>query len=323
MSASVTSILYSSSITWASSTRSSESMSRSSKRESGLTLSGSPPNSTRAEITLSLTWSLVAVVIGLLSLVGVWIRESGGHAAVDRQDGSGHIPRLIGGQEADAGRHLLGGSGPSCGNRLEQDTRAVGIGAVAGEVAGELGLDQARRYGVHGDPAAGDLRGHCPGEGDQPRLGSGVVGLAGIGTKPDDRGDVDHPAEAPTHHRAEGSTGEAEGGGQVDVEHPGPVLVAESHREVVRGGAGVVDEHQNGSELLGKPGQHLIGGGGVADIGRDRQSVAAVFLDRGGDRFGTVAVAAVVDPDRPAVSCESPGRGGADPARCAGDQGTA
>src|SRR4029453_832320 len=55
MSASVISISYSSSITCESSTRSSESMSRSSKRESGFTFSGSSPNSTRAEITLSVT----------------------------------------------------------------------------------------------------------------------------------------------------------------------------------------------------------------------------------------------------------------------------
>src|SRR4051794_27900309 len=153
-------MLYSSSITWASSTRSSESMSRSSKRESGFTFSGSSPNSTSAEVTLSLTWSLVAVVIWVSFRVG-----SGGHAAVDGQYGPVDVGGLIGGEEADARGDVLWCAGTPRRDRGEQACAAVG-----GDLARQLGLDQAGRDGVHRDAAARDLRGDGAGQCHQPRL---------------------------------------------------------------------------------------------------------------------------------------------------------
>src|SRR5262249_31736568 len=143
-------MLYSSSITWASSTRSSESMSRSSKRESGFTFSGSSPNSTSAPITLSVTWSLVAVVTASPFSLG-------GHAAVHGHNGPGHIGSLFRGQEADTGGDALRRPGSPGRNRIEQPAGSVGVGAVAGEVLGQLGLDQARGDGVHRHAAPGDL----------------------------------------------------------------------------------------------------------------------------------------------------------------------
>src|SRR4051794_7879072 len=135
-------------------------MSRSSKRESGLTFSGSSPNSTSAEITLSVSWSFVAVVMRLLlSLV-----DLGGHAAVDWQHGPGHVRGLVRGQEADARGDLVGRTGSPRWNVVEQGAAgALPIGA-GGEVARQLGLDQARGDRVHGDPTPCHLGGDSPRE---------------------------------------------------------------------------------------------------------------------------------------------------------------
>src|SRR3954468_4844031 len=291
-------------------------MSRSSKRESGLTFSGSSPNSTSAEITLSVNWSFVAVVIWLLSL---GLR---GHAAVNGQHRAGHVRGLVGGEKSDAGGDVLGGPGPPSGYRVEQPARPIGFLAVRGEVLRQLGLDQAGRDGVNRHPAAGDLDGQGRGESNQSRLGGGVVRLSRVGPEADDRRDVDHPAEAPAHHRADRLAREPEGRRQVDVDDAAPFIVAQPHREVVRGDAGIVDEHQDRAEVVAYAREHLVGRRGIGNVGDDCEGGTAVVLDRAGDRFGAVPVAGVVHGDGPAIGGQGPRGGCTDSAGGAGDQRT-
>src|SRR2546423_11109849 len=117
MSSPLISTPYSSSAIWASSTRSSESTSSASNSASRLILSGSAPNSSSALKTRCSTCSLVAVVLiappfGPCPLCG--------QAAVDCQGRSGHVRGLVRGEEAHAGRDLLGGAGAAGRGRLQQ-----------------------------------------------------------------------------------------------------------------------------------------------------------------------------------------------------------
>src|SRR5262245_36088357 len=57
-------------------------------------------------------------------------------------------------------------------------------------------LHEAGADGVHRDPEAGQLLRHALGEGDDSRLGGGVVGLPQGTRLADDAGDVDDPAPA-------------------------------------------------------------------------------------------------------------------------------
>src|SRR5688572_10688242 len=138
-SSSSTLMLNSSSSAMTNSTRSRLSASRSSANfASRVTFSGSTESTVTAQLrnrsnVSSLTHSLRCLCLGTLSVFGdlrVWDLQKTGsgrtprsvkprrtsgahcHAAVDGDDGTGHIAGLVGGQEPDDGRHFLGGAEP-------------------------------------------------------------------------------------------------------------------------------------------------------------------------------------------------------------------
>jgi len=186
-----------------------------------------------------------------------------------------------------------------------------------------LCLDQPRCDRVHGHAAAGHLGGHGLGHGDQSGLGGGVVGLARVRLLgAHDRCDVDDTAVALADHRPQRAAREPEGGRQVGVDHPVPVVVVDLRGEAVRAHARVVHEHEHGAELLLELLEDRVGGVGIADVRLDGERAAAGVGDLLDDRLGGLGVAAVVHAHRPALRGERLGDRGADAARPAGDEST-
>src|SRR5215217_2434389 len=140
---------YSSSTIWASSTRSSESMSSDSKVASGLSWSGSAPNSSSAENTRPSISSRVAVA----AIRPFSLSLSGREASVDGEAYAGHVRGALGRQEAHALGHLIRRARPLSGHVLQQVVR---------DALGHVRLYQAGGHGVHGHPAASHLGGDGP-----------------------------------------------------------------------------------------------------------------------------------------------------------------
>ena len=111
-------------------------------------------------------------------------------------------------------------------------------------------------------------------------------------------------------HATQRGTDEAKAGGEVDVEHRLPILVAHAHRETVAGDAGIVDEDVElaerglalADEALGFVGSGKIGGEDVAafaELGGQRRArrlrvpasitVAPWRVQRAGDRAADAA----------------------------------
>src|SRR5215207_11087965 len=154
---------YSSSTIWASSTKSSESMSSDSKVASGLIWSGSAPNSSSAENTRLSISSRVAVAAISFSIS---LSLSGREAPVDGQAHAGHVRGALGRQEAHALGHLIRRAGSLRRHVLQQ---------VVCDALGHFGLDRAGGHRVHGHSATGHLRGDGPRHRDETRLRGSVV----------------------------------------------------------------------------------------------------------------------------------------------------
>src|SRR5262249_59387279 len=102
------------------------------------------------------------------------------------------------------------------------------------------GIDEPRRDRVHGDAARRYLVSKRFGHADHPGLGSGIIGLACIAGQANHRGDPDNAAEAPTNHSAYGGTDEPESRGEIYGEHLIPILVLESHEDIVPRNGGLI-----------------------------------------------------------------------------------
>ena len=124
-------------------------------------------------------------------------------------------------------------------------------------------------------PRLADLLRQRLGHADQPGLGGGIIGLAGIAGRADHRGDRDDPAEAGAHHRLQRRAGEAEGGLEVDPDHVGPFLVLHPHREIVAGDAGIVDQDVELPERLDRLRHQRVDRGAVAKVADQGDMIAA------------------------------------------------
>src|SRR5690606_29947412 len=153
---------------------------------------------------------------------------------------------------------------------------------LGGEVAGGDRVDL--------DVVAGEVRGHAPGEHDDPALG-GRVRRDGLPGQPGlDRTDVHHLARAALGHAAGDLLGDVERAGEVRRDDVVPV----GRVEVVERGAaldpGVVDEDVRDAVLLDQRTHTGADGGGVGDVeghGRDRAPVPGrghLFLRAGEGR---------------------------------------
>src|SRR5579863_9041177 len=137
MSSPLSTTPYSSSTICASSTRSRESMSSSSKVASAVISLASGPKLASASTTRSCTCSLVTALIETSSFLVVLEADSSTQAAIDCKHRSSHVASLLRYQEAYASCDVLGCAGPPGRHRVQQ-----------------VGVDVGRHVGR--DPPRGD-----------------------------------------------------------------------------------------------------------------------------------------------------------------------
>lgn len=108
------------------------------------------------------------------------------HPTIDRHGGPGHIGRAVRSEEAD---HLgdLFRLPQATQRNLAQQRFALGFRQLAGHV----GVDEARRHRIHGNGTRTDFPGQRTGEALQAGLRRGIVGLPGIAHGADHGTDVD------------------------------------------------------------------------------------------------------------------------------------
>ena len=107
------------------------------------------------------------------------------------------------------------------------------------------------------------------------------------------------PAPARQHALA-GRAAQAEHGGEVHVQHRGPVVVGEFDGGRAPDGAGVVDEDVDGAQLADRRLDQRLRGRGLAHVAREHDRAAPQLADVGGGvgRHVLVAVAGDVGAGR-------------------------
>src|SRR5213078_1443659 len=173
------------------------------KLASDVSLSRSTPNSSTM---MSLTFSsscFISIAMGILN-AGMG-NGSQHHPAVDDQQLPRNVAGEVGGEKEHGGGDVLSLPQPAQWDGFDQ-----GLPRLRGDPAGQLGVDEARRHGVHQHVARGELLGDRLGEPDQARLGRRVVRLPLVPGHPHDAGDVDDPAPAPLDHAPGGVLGRQE-----------------------------------------------------------------------------------------------------------------
>src|SRR5207253_5796222 len=196
------------------------------KLASDVSLSRSTPNSSTM---MSLTFSsscFISIAMGILN-AGMG-NGSQHHPAVDDQQLPRNVAGEVGGEKEHGGGDVLCLPQPAQWDGFDQ-----GLPRLRGDPAGQLGVDEARRHGVHQHVARGELLGDRLGEPDQARLGRRVVRLPLVPGHPHDAGDVDDPAPAPLDHAPGGVLGRQERAFQVRVEHRVPVVFSDTEQQVV------------------------------------------------------------------------------------------
>ena len=143
------------------------------------------------------------------------------HHAAERQPAvgehglPGHEARLVGGQEHDYAREILGRRESAERRRSDGDLDDF---FVVGEEAGDVAFDQRGGRGVHADVQRRELHGEIARQRLQRGLGRAdddVVGRHEIGA---DRGQVDDAAAAAPRHQRRSRPGAPEAPFQVDVQ---------------------------------------------------------------------------------------------------------
>lgn len=187
------------------------------------------------------------------------------------------------------------------------------MGDPGDQVVGGGRLDEAGRDGVDADALWGDLVGQALAVGGEGGLGGGV----GEGSVPQrhaalDRGDVHDRALAAGDHVRQESTVQTDGGQQVRVQFPGPVVLAERREAAGRclGSAEGVDEDVDASEA----GVHLRD-----DVGGALRGGQVGFDE--GLRLDVVGAAAGGDEHGRTGFGQASGDGGSGAFGAAGDQG--
>src|SRR6516165_4908786 len=194
-------------------------------------------------------------------------------AAVDGPDLAGDVRGLVGGEEADGAGDLLRPGKPAQRNLLPDPLQRPfrhGGHHVRGDVTGSDRVDgqpDALPRGATGPLDLEDrLLGQRFGQAEQPRLGCGVVGLADLAGLADHRGHADDPAGALLDHVVEGGLGHEKGPGQVDRDHPLPVLVAHLRHGLVDRDTRVVDQDVQAAVPLEDLGDYPAAVVGRADV---------------------------------------------------------
>ena len=190
----------------------------------------------------------------------------------------------------------------------------IRVADLVGQAGGHLGVDEARRHGVHEDVPALHLLRERPGHGVEARLDHGVGDLARVAGVADDARDVDDAAPGAEHEAAQDELGQVPGAAR-EAGHG--VVVVDLHAEDrgVAVVARVVHQHVH-------PARDLLE---LLDEGLDLGRVGEVGArhERAGEPVGHGArrrLARVVDDaDAHPLRREGLADGAADPGRSARD----
>ena len=237
---------------------------------------------------------------------------TGGDTAIDGEDDAGD-PVGIG--------EVEGGVGDVVGGAVSAEGLVVVevLKLLVGELAVEVGGDDAGGDGIDADVVGGEFDGEIPGQRGDTTLGGhgGAGGEGGDAVVGEDGTDVDDGAVAMGSHVADGGLGEQVGAAEVTevgVEFMGGVVGEGFGCE----GAGVVDEKVESAEAIDGVLDQLVGCLIAGDIGRgDGDSVGVGEPVGGAAEFG---FGSAVEDDAVASGDECVGDGEADAAAGTGDQ---
>ncbi|MNR03149.1 hypothetical protein D3C85_1190300 [compost metagenome] len=150
---------------------------------------------------------------------------------------------------------------------------------VIGDAGHHWRVGRAGNDGVDADAAGGQFACHAAGQAHDAGLGRAVMARAFTGHGRS-AGNVDYRAfGVGLVHQAHGFTAAQEGAGEVDANHPLPVLVRRFEEGVHRADAGVVDQDVEPTEtrLDGSHGRRHRGA--VGNVAHQRQGVFAQAFD--------------------------------------------
>ncbi|CDZ88430.1 conserved hypothetical protein [Rhodococcus ruber] len=227
-------------------------------------------------------------------------------AAVDGDDRAGDVRGVVGREEADDGGDVLGSA-----ETLQRDELLRGVADVVGEFGGHVRLDEAGRDDVGRDRPRAEFAGHRAGQADDAGLRGRVVDLPRLTGHADDRAEEDHPAPAPSQHRAVGALRAPERTGEVGVDDLRELVLRHPHQQRVVGDAGVRDQNLDRSLVLFDLLERGVDGVAVGDVAAD------------GEQPVRGAGAAVGDGDPVAVRLQAAGDGEADATVATGDENRA
>src|SRR6185437_7005774 len=210
-----------------------------------------------------------------------------GVTAIDRDHLPRHPRRLLGDEEEDAVRDVVGRPEPPRRDRLDEPAPALLAVALVLRDRRRVREHEARRDRVDRDPEAAELMRRLPGEADLARLGARVgLDAREAHAAPGAGRDVDDATVAALLHPRRNRARAHERAGQVRVDDRAPVVVGhllERPADLADHTARVVDEDVDAPDRADEV-VHLRG---VRDV--DRVLVAAVddgacALERGRDR---------------------------------------
>src|SRR6516225_10273996 len=167
------------------------------------------------------------------------------HAAVDVQHVAGDVSGFVAGQKQDGGANVAGQT-----HAAQWNPRLEFFLDLVRQYVGHRRFDEARRDGVYGDAAGGDLDGDGLGQANQAGLCSDVIRLARVAALRHHRGNIDDPPGPRLHHHRQSLLYAQVRAGKVGLQHGVPVVFFHAHGEAVARDGGVVHQDVQPTEFL-------------------------------------------------------------------------
>ena len=165
-------------------------------------------------------------------------------AAVDRDGGPGDEVGVVRDQEQHGAGDVLCAAEPA-----DRDAADDFLQHRLRHRAHHVGVDIARRHGIHGDAVARALLRQRLGEAVDAGFRRGIVDLAVLAGLAVDRADIDDAPEPARAHAGEGGVAEVEAGAEIGVEHRLPALRRHPLQRAVARDPGIVHQDVDGAEL--------------------------------------------------------------------------
>jgi hypothetical protein len=236
-------------------------------------------------------------------------------AAADAQHLAGDPAGARGGEERDHGRHVIGQA--EAAHRIEPHQLLAVLRDEGGVVRG---LDQAERNRIRGGAGAAEFARERLHQRDDAGARGGDDGKAGFA---DPGGIADHADDAPVPAGLQvrrGGMATMDRAVEAGVDLAAPAFRRCVDETLAHHEARVVDEDIEAAEIADDRTDHRLHGGKIGDVGLIGSCLSALGGDRGDERIGLRARAAVVDRDSRALGRERERDLAAHVARRAGHQ---